>query len=669
MKTKVWIVFYYYEENIFKSVAKETSPWHNYFMEELRMFTTEGYKEIIQASHIRCREEYGVPIDRIFPTRIIQGKEFMDLLKENCELIKVAKPFMKILYDFLKGSGFFIDLTDKDGIILSVIGDRDVIDIAEAMGMMEGTDMSEESTGTNAIGTALKEDCPIQMAEKDHYIKAYHIWTCSACTIHSEEGNIIGCLNLTGKYQLVHPHTLGLVVAAVKSIENHIKKERSQNELFEAYQYLNTIVNSIDTGILTVNIYGIIKSINNIACTMLEVSSEDIIETNIVNILENWTYIYDEISNGNEYENKEISFNILDKKKRVNLNAYAIRDKHGVITGMALVIKDIQKVYDMVNKYSGMRARYTFQDIIGESEKMVNLRYYAKSIANSPSTVLIQGESGTGKELIAQSIHNSSDRKDYGFVAINCGAIPKNLIESELFGYEEGAFTGARKGGHPGKFELANNGTIFLDEIGEMPLDMQVNLLRVLQEGYVTRIGGRKYIPVDVRVIAATNKNLIEEIEKGTFREDLYYRLSVIPIFVPPLRERTGDVPILLEHFLRLKSLKLKKPMLKLKDELYYKLVSYDWPGNIRELENCIENIVNMDGNISFSFNNRVMEVVKQGNESTLKYNMCSLEEWEKMAILSCIENCQGNLSKASKILEINRTTLYNKINRYNIKL
>lgn len=669
MKAKVWIVFYYYEENIFKSVAKETSPWHNYFMEELHMFNTEGYKEIIQASHIRCREEYRVPIDRIFPTRIIQGKEFMNLLKENYELIKVAKPFMKILYDFLKGSGFFIDLTDKDGIILSVIGDRDVIDIAEAMGMMEGTDMNEKSTGTNAIGTALQEDCPIQMAEKDHYIKAYHIWTCSACTIHSEEGSIIGCLNLTGKYQLVHPHTLGLVVAAVKSIENHIKKERSQNELFEAYQYLNTIVNSIDTGILTVNIYGIIKSINNIACTMLEVNSEDIIEANIVNILENWSYIYDEISNGNEYENKEISFNILDKKKRVNLNAYAIRDKHGVITGMALVLKDIQKVYDMVNKYSGMRARYTFQDIIGESEKMVNLRYYAKSIANSPSTVLIQGESGTGKELIAQAIHNSSDRKDYGFVAINCGAIPKNLIESELFGYEEGAFTGARKGGHPGKFELANNGTIFLDEIGEMPLDMQVNLLRVLQEGYVTRIGGRKYIPVDVRVIAATNKNLIEEIEKGTFREDLYYRLSVIPIFVPPLRERTGDVPILLEHFLKLKSLKLKKPILKLKDELYYKLISYDWPGNIRELENCIENIVNMDGNISFSFNNRVMEVVKQGNESILKYNMCSLEEWEKMAILSCIENCQGNLSKASKILGINRTTLYNKINRYNIKL
>lgn len=633
------------------------------------MFTTEGYKEIIQASHKRCLEEYGVPTDRVFPTRIIQGKEFTELLKENCELIKVAKPFMKILYDFLKGSGFFIDLTDKEGIILSVIGDSDVIDIAEAMGMMEGTDMSERSTGTNAIGTALYEDCPVQMAERDHYINAYHIWTCSACTIHSEEGNIIGCLNLTGKYQLVHPHTLGLVVAAVKSIENHIKKERSQNELFEAYQYLNTIVNSIDTGILTVNIYGIVKSINNIACTMLEVKHEDIIEVSIVKILENWSYIYDEISKGNEYENKEISFTILDKKKRVNLNAYAIRDKSGVIAGMALVLKDIQKIYDMVNKYSGMRARYTFQDIIGESENMVNLRYYAKSIANSPSTVLIQGESGTGKELIAQAIHNSSDRKDYGFVAINCGAIPKNLIESELFGYEDGAFTGARKGGHPGKFELANNGTIFLDEIGEMPLDMQVNLLRVLQEGYVTRIGGRKYIPVEARVIAATNKNLIEEIEKGTFREDLYYRLSVIPIFVPPLRERTGDVPILLEHFLKLKSLKLKKPVLKLKDELYYKLISYDWPGNIRELENCIENIVNMNGNISFSFSNRVMEVVKQGNEGMLKYNMCSLEEWEKMAILRCIENCQGNLSKASKILGINRTTLYNKINRYNIKL
>lgn len=629
------------------------------------MFDRKDFKEIIKRSHERCMREYRVPKHRIFPTKIVKGKEFTKLCEENSQIIKAATPYMKILYDFLKGSGFFLDLTDKDGIILSVIGDEDVIEVAKAMGMMEGTDMSERSTGTNAIGTALYEDCPIQLVEKEHFITAYHIWTCSGATIHDDKGNVIGCINLTGRYQLAHPHTLGLVVAAVKSIENHMKKEQSQNELFEAYQYLDTIVNSIETGILTVNIDGAVISVNKEACTMLDLIEENIIHKNIKRILENWDNIYEEVIRGKGYENKEVSFFIKDKK-RFNLSVYAIRDKDDSITGMTLVMKDIQKVYNMVNKYTGMSAKYTFSDIIGECEAIKKLKYYAKSIANSPSTVLIQGESGTGKELIAQAIHNSSDRKDFGFVAINCGAIPKNLIESELFGYEEGAFTGARKGGHPGKFELANNGTIFLDEIGEMPLDMQVSLLRVLQEGYVARIGGNKYIAVDVRIIAATNKNLKEEIEKGTFREDLYYRLSVIPIFVPPLRERIGDIPILIDHFLKIKALKLNKPVPTIHTSLYYKLLNHYWPGNIRELENCIENIVNMDGTISYNFSGKSVRS-SEVQEKKLDYNMCSLEEWEKIAITKCIEGCLGNLSNAAKVLGINRTTLYNKIEKYNI--
>lgn len=629
------------------------------------MFDRKDFKEIIKRSHERCMREYRVPKHRVFPTKIVKENEFTKLCEENSQIIMVATPYMKILYDFLKGSGFFLDLTDKDGIILSVIGDEDVIEVAKAMGMMEGTDMSERSTGTNAIGTALYEDCPLQLMEKEHFITAYHIWTCSAATIHDNNGDIIGCINLTGKYQLAHPHTLGLVVAAVKSIENHMKKEQSQNELFEAYQYLDTIVNSIETGILTVNIKGEVISINKEACLMLEVHEDNIINKNIKNVLENWNYICDEIVRHKGYENKEVSFFTKDKK-RVNLSVYPIRDKDDTITGMTLVMRDIQKVYNMVNKYTGMSAKYTFDDIIGECEAIKKLKYYSKSIANSPSTVLIQGESGTGKELIAQAIHNSSDRKDFGFVAINCGAIPKNLIESELFGYEEGAFTGARKGGHPGKFELANNGTIFLDEIGEMPLDMQVSLLRVLQEGYVARIGGNKYIPVDVRIIAATNKNLKEEIEKGTFREDLYYRLSVIPIFVPPLRERIGDIPILIDHFLKIKALKLNKPVPTIHTSLYYKLLNHYWPGNIRELENCIENIVNMDGTISYNFSGKSVRS-SEVQEKKLDYNMCSLEEWEKIAITKCIEGCLGNLSNAAKVLGINRTTLYNKIEKYNI--
>ena len=314
-----------------------------------------------------------------------------------------------------------------------------------------------------------------------------------------------------------------------------------------------------------------------------------------------------------------------------------------------------------------MTAAYTFDDIIGESKGILNVKEQAKNISDSPSTVLIQGESGTGKELIAQAIHNSSSRKNNSFVAINCGAIPKSLIESELFGYEEGAFTGAKRGGHPGKFELANGGTLFLDEIGEMPLDMQVSLLRVLQEGCVNRLGGNKCTITDVRIIAATNKDLKKEIERGTFREDLYYRLSVIPIYVPPLREREGDVELLIKHFLKVKAVKLGKPIPKVMPDIYEKLIGYNWPGNIREMENCIENIVNLGGNTSYSFETKNLEY-KQYRPAAggLEYNMCSLEDWERKAILSCLEKCGGNITKTAQILKVNRSTLHAKINKYN---
>ncbi|QXE17814.1 sigma-54-dependent Fis family transcriptional regulator [Clostridium sp. 001] len=629
------------------------------------MFKSSTHNEIVSRSLNRCIKyhmEKGIPR----PKRNLNRKELDNLIKENSYIIEIARPFMEILYDFLNGSGFSLYLTDKNGIVLTIIGDKDILIEQSKAGIVEGADMSEKSAGTNAIGTALFENLSVQVSGKEHFINIFQICTCSASVIHNEQGNIIGCLNLTGKRQLAHPHTLGLVVAAVKSIENHLKLNKSQSELFKAYQYLNKIMNSIDFGILAVDNNGIIKAINNSACNMLCINQKDIIDKNACKVLSNWQYILNELKSGNSYEDKEILYS--DKRRRFNLNVYPIRDKSNTVTGMVVTFKDIQNVYNLVNKYTSGSATYTFDDIIGSSEKMINLKKQLKSISNSPSTVLIQGESGTGKELIAQSIHNDSSRKNNSFIAINCGAIPKNLIESELFGYEDGSFTGAKHGGRAGKFELANGGTLFLDEIGEMPLDMQVNLLRVLQENCITRIGGNKCIKIDVRIIAATNKNLREKIKKGTFREDLYYRLNVIPIYVPPLRERDMDIKVLIDYFLKIKAFKLKKSIPIVRPDIYQKLLNHNWPGNVRELENCIENIVNMNGNTSFDFQNN-LSVNKQTSPCTtnLKYDMCSLEEWEKKAIINCINNCNHNMSKASKILGINRSTLYTKIKKYQI--
>ncbi|AVQ45560.1 sigma-54 interaction domain-containing protein [Clostridium botulinum] len=628
-----------------------------------------NHDEIIRSSHNRCMK-YGIKKEKIFPTTIIKGDKFKLLLKKNNELIKVAKPFIKILYDFLKGSGFALYLTDKKGFPLIIIGDEDIIKDMAEMGIVEGADMSEKSTGTNAIGTAIKENCSLQISGDEHYIYVYNVWTCSAAIIHNEEGNIIGCLNLTGRRQLVHPHSLGLVVAAVKSIENQLEAEKSQNELFKTYQYLNKVIDSINSGIFAVDTNGLIKAINNSACVMLNIKKENIINESVQNILCNWEYILDTLNSGKKYENKEIIYSNINKKKRFNLTAYSIRNKDGIITGVVVMFKDMMNVYNLVNKYTGMIATYTFDDIVGKSEKFIKVMRQAKKISNSPSTVLIQGESGTGKELIAHSIHNNSNRKNNSFVAINCGAIPKSLIESELFGYEEGAFTGAKRGGYAGKFELASGGTLFLDEIGEMPLDMQVNLLRVLQEGFFTRIGGNRYINIDVRIIAATNKDLKVEVKKGTFREDLYYRLSVIPICVPPLRERPEDIEILIEHFLNTKSIKLNKPIPNIESDLYEELINYSWPGNVREIENCIENIVNMDGNASLNFETKFFDKQQQNlNRNNLELELCSLAQLEKKAIINCIQKCNGNITRVSKILGINRSTLYSKIKKYNIIL
>ncbi|MBW6409046.1 sigma-54-dependent Fis family transcriptional regulator [Clostridium weizhouense] len=631
------------------------------------MFKENTYIDILDKSHNRCIK-YGVGRNIPYPLRILKNKEFDILIKENCELIKIARPFMEILYDFLRGSGFSLYLTDRDGVVLTIIGDEDIIKDQIKVGIIEGTDMSEKSAGTNGIGTAIYEDSSIQILGEEHFIKVFHIWTCSSAVIHSEKGDIIGCLNLTGRRQLAHPHTLGLVVAAVKSIENHLKVEKTQKELFKAHQYLNKVMNSLNLGIFAVDTEGLVTAINNSACDMLHIKEEDVLNKNVDTVLDNWEDIFSQLKNGEVYENIEIIYS--DKKKRFNLNVYPIKDKDGNITGMVCIFKDMKNVYNLVNKYTGRTAKYTFDDIVGKSDNILKLKEQVKSISNSPSTVLIQGESGTGKELIAQSIHNNSDRKNNSFVAINCGAIPKSLIESELFGYEEGAFTGAKRGGCAGKFELANGGTLFLDEIGEMPLDMQINLLRVLQEGNITRIGGNKCINVNVRIIAATNKNLKEEVEKGNFREDLYYRLSVIPINVPPLRERNGDIELLIKYFLQVKAVKLGKYIPKIEKSIYQNLLNYAWPGNIRELENCIENIVNMNGNSSFNFENKsLVREQNNNNDMDLKYDMCSLEELEKRAIKACLNNCNGNVTKSCKVLGINRSTLYAKIKKYNIKL
>ena len=634
-------------------------------------------KQVISRSHERSLR-LGVEVERVFPSKVLAGKALKDKLAENARLLDIAAPFMDILYEAVANSGFFILLTDQEGYILRSKGDPEAIDLSEELNMVIGASMSEESIGTNAMGTSLYEGKPLQVTAEEHFITSYHRWTCSAAPIRNTQGEIIGSLDLTGASELLHPHTLGLVVAAVRAIENQLHAEKAREELNETFYYLQSVLRSVSSGIITIDLDGTIKTINPWACSLLNLEREKVINSPIDGLLPIWRDIYGRFMKGGSFLDAEIS--IPGKQDRYDLSAYPIYDDQQEIIGMVLVVKGIQKIFNLVNKYAGMRAYYTFDDIIGKSPEIRQIIDHARTISGTPSTVLLMGESGTGKELLAQSIHNASTRKNEVFIAVNCGALPKNLIESELFGYEEGAFTGSKKGGHAGKFELANGGTIFLDEIGEMPLHMQVNLLRVLQEGYVTRIGGTKNIPVDVRVVAATKKNLVDELRKGTFREDLFYRLSVIPLFIPPLRERKKDIKTLFNYFMEGKAQKLGKPVPSISKELQDQIMRYHWPGNVRELENFAENLVNFNGMSSFNILegesvNGFRDYMDHEHKETYETRFfedagkVSLEDLEKRAISECMKRHDGNVTRVSRQLGISRTTLYSKMRKYHIEV
>ena len=320
-------------------------------------------------------------------------------------------------------------------------------------------------------------------------------------------------------------------------------------------------------------------------------------------------------------------------------------------------------IEENISLHQKLEERYQFENIIAKSSKMRQVIEVIKVVAKSNATALVTGESGTGKELIARAIHSQSYRKDKPFVAVSCAALPESLLESELFGHEKGAFTGAHAQ-RMGKFEVANRGTLFMDEIGEMSANIQVHLLRVLEEKEFTRVGGNELIKVDVRVISATNKDMKQAIANGQFREDLYYRLNVVPIELPPLRERKEDIPLLAQHFLKKFAVENQKEIIGFSPEATDFLLKYEWPGNVRELENAIERAVILT-------KNSYIEAADLAQENLLTAHSApsgrSLKEVERERILNVLNETGGNRSETARILGISRATLYNKIREYEL--
>ena len=457
-------------------------------------------------------------------------------------------------------------------------------------------------------------------------------------------------------------------------LSSKIAENRSTKQLKITADFVKTIINSIEIGIIGVNADGYITQINPTAGNILGLSWADIKGNNIKTVLPQSQLC--KVILGLEVDSEQvITYQVGERKVRVLSYLYPVYSDD-VITGAIEAFYNLADVQMKAERWEGTEHQSTLYEVIGESEVLREVKARVMKVAQGSSTVLIQGESGTGKELFARAIHAASPRANKPFKVIDCSAIPDNLLESELFGYDEGAFTGAKQGGKVGKFELANGGTVFLDEIGELPLHLQAKLLRILQNRTIERVGGNKEIKIDVRIAAATNRNIERMVAQGEFREDLYYRLNVIPLYIPPLRERKEDIALLVDYFIQKANEFLNKNVKTIHPEALEILKAYSWPGNVRELENVIEYACNFEQSLIImpaSLPPRILHAVKgveagDGNLE-LKYHV---RELEKKIIAKAISLHGGSLKEKEIIaaeLGISVPSLYRKIKDYNIRV
>jgi len=638
------------------------------FLNNIPVENSTHISKTILKSWKRCRQ-LGVDPDMRRIPEGIRGVPLDNLLKQNRDLIDISIPFMENLYDYIKGSGFSVVLFDREEYIIHMIGDKNLMSIHERTNYVVGTCWSEANMGTNGCGTALAENKPVQIFANEHFCRVAHRYTCSGAPIHGNEGSILGVINMTGPYEKVHPHTLGMVVATSYAIDNQLRLKKSMDQLMKAYCYQQTIFDSSEEAQLAIDKRGTITLINKKAKDLLELSAETVGERliDVFSEIENRPFI-NTITNNTTVIDRECTIYRGNDNNKFTVTVTPIRSTQNEILGAIVTINKIKRARRLVTNMIGAKANFGFDCIIGEDPQFLATIELGKKAALSASNVLLLGESGTGKDMFAQAIHNGSERKNGPYITINCGSIPRQLIISEFFGYFEGAFTGSKKGGNPGKFELADGGTILLDEIGETPLELQVALLRVIEEWKVTRIGAKKPIPIDVRLIVATNKNLREEVSKGNFREDLYYRLNVLTIEMIPLRAKKSDIPLLVDAIIKRLNVSLNKRIDRVDNKAIESLMNYPWPGNVRELQNVIERMMNVASGPILTHDLIPPEIIFNTRPSVYNYDNVSLEEMERQKIFELL---QSNLTKdeIARQLKIGRSTLYLKLKKYGINV
>lgn len=639
------------------------------------------------------------------------------------------RPAMEDVYQFVEGTSCVIGFCDSGARLLELIGDRGLLDTLSSIGLGTGSCWSEECAGTNGVALALLDSFPTQVNGASHYCTFLAPYCTSAAPVYDSLGGLVGVLVAVTRTADSHPHSLGMISAAASTVSTELRMNlwfASANELLSE---MTAILHTLSEGILLLQADGTISHMNARAGHLLGLAPGRVSGRRLADVVDMPAPLAEALRLGRELHDEEMTFHergehlaclctlrAITPQASLSLGAPAGAaadgaeswrnlgqagtsmsvKPHATASGFVLTLRSIERVQRLVHRMSGAQALIRFENIIGQSPQLLEAVRLARIAAESHSTVLLHGETGTGKEVFAQSIHNGSARASGPFVAINCAAIPRELISSELFGYEGGAFTGADRHGRPGKFEVANGGTLFLDEIGDMPHDLQTSLLRAIETRTVVRVGGQHNTPVDVRIIAATHRDLAEEVQLGTFRSDLFFRLNVFPIVVPALRERGGDVTLLMRYVLQRLSTRLNRN-LGIEARAMAALEAYGWPGNVRELENVIERAVYIceHGIIAYTDlpaelqvasaaprqprlgsgdtgrNVRVIPPQLQVGAATREGPARNLrnesESVEASLILRTLRTYDGNVAQTAAALGISRTTLWRKKRRYRL--
>jgi transcriptional regulator of acetoin/glycerol metabolism len=574
-------------------------------------------------------------------------------LERNRTLHSFAVPVMETMFDHLRHTHSMVVLTDAGGTIMHALGEDDFLRKAEKVALCPGVQWSERGKGTNAIGTAIVERSATRIHAAEHYLSVNQALTCSAAPIFDYRDNVVGVLDVTGDHRNVDRHTLALVKMSAQIIENQLFGAAFTDAVTLHFHPRAEAIGTPAEGIATFGFDGGYIAANRQAQAMLSTdaalagrSFESLFDLPLAQLI-------DHHRRGLPGYLRLFLEGRQELYARIELRATTRQFDAGSIAQTAPVAA----------KQRHLKALDT------GDEKMAQAVAKVGKVLEHAIPILVTGETGTGKEWLAQAIHRDSPRAAGPFVAVNCAAIPETLIESELFGYEDGAFTGARKNGRPGKILQANGGTLFLDEIGDMPLQLQSHLLRVLQERVVTPLGSAKTIPVNVAVICATNRKLRDMIAAGTFREDLYYRLNGLVVKLPPLRERS-DMETLVERILRTESPQRRVRVAPAVMDLFH---SYAWPGNLRQLANLLRTALILAGeedeithahlpddfleDIVPSDESRVVESAVQFLPAGQK-----LEDISLVAIRQALEAHHGNVSAAARALGVSRNTIYRKI-------